>query len=180
MTIFCCACRWGFCARCSDPEFSWGYFSEPEPHLDGRRVWLPRGKVLGGSGSINGMFYMRGHSRDFDTWRSLGCEGWGYRDVLPYFRRMETSWRGAGPYHGDSGPLPVRPIHTAKLLHEPLMRDRSGGRIQCHRGSARRGGGGVRPGRSQHRPPRPPRQHLMGLPAPGDGARRISPSNCTR
>jgi choline dehydrogenase len=112
----------GFLRALFRPEFSWGYFSEPEPHLDGRRVWLPRGKVLGGSGSINGMFYMRGHSRDFDTWRSLGCEGWGYRDVLPYFRRMETSWRGAGPYHGDSGPLPVRPIDTAKLLHEPLMR----------------------------------------------------------
>jgi choline dehydrogenase len=112
----------GFLRALFRPEFSWGYFSEPEPHLDGRRVWLPRGKVLGGSGSINGMFYMRGHSRDFDTWRSLGCEGWGYRDVLPYFRRIETSWRGAGPYHGDNGPLPVRPINTAKLLHEPLMR----------------------------------------------------------
>jgi len=112
----------GFLRALFRPEFSWGYFSEPEPHLDGRRIWLPRGKVLGGSGSINGMFYMRGHSRDFDTWRSLGCEGWGYRDVLPYFRRIESSWRGAGPYHGDSGPLPVRPINTAKLLHEPLMR----------------------------------------------------------
>ncbi len=67
------------------------------------------------------MFYMRGHSNDFDTWRDLGCTGWGYRDVLPYFRRMETSWRGAGPYHGDSGPLPVTAIDTARLLHEPLM-----------------------------------------------------------
>jgi choline dehydrogenase len=111
----------GFLRALLRPEFSWGYFSEPEPHLGGRRLWLPRGKVLGGSGSINGMFYMRGHSRDFDTWRSLGCAGWGYRDVLPYFRRMESSWRGAGPYHGDSGPLPVTPINTAKLLHEPLM-----------------------------------------------------------
>jgi choline dehydrogenase len=111
----------GFLRALFRPEFSWGYFSEPEPHLGGRRLWLPRGKVLGGSGSINGMFYMRGHSHDFETWRSLGCTGWGYRDVLPYFRRMETSWRGAGPYHGDSGPLPVIPINTAKLLHEPLM-----------------------------------------------------------
>jgi len=111
----------GFLRALFRPEFSWGYFSEPEPQLDGRRLWLPRGKVLGGSGSINGMFYMRGHSSDFDSWRDLGCTGWGYRDVLPYFRRMESSWRGAGPYHGDSGPLPVTPINTTKLLHEPLM-----------------------------------------------------------
>jgi choline dehydrogenase len=112
----------GFLRALFRPELSWGYFSEPEPNLGDRRLWLPRGKVLGGSGSINGMFYMRGHSNDFNTWRNLGCEGWGYREVLPYFRRMETSWRGAGPYHGDSGPLPVTQIDTAKLLHEPLMR----------------------------------------------------------
>jgi choline dehydrogenase len=112
----------GFLRALFRPELSWGYFSEPEPNLGDRRLWLPRGKVLGGSGSINGMFYMRGHSNDFNTWRNLGCEGWGYRDVLPYFRRMESSWRGAGPYHGDSGPLPVTRIDTAKLLHEPLMR----------------------------------------------------------
>ncbi len=111
----------GFLRALFRPEFSWGYFSEPEPQLNGRRVWLPRGKVLGGSGSINGMFYMRGHSSDFDGWRDQGCVGWGYRDVLPYFLRLETSWRGAGPYHGDSGPMPVRQIHTAKLLHDQLM-----------------------------------------------------------
>ncbi len=112
----------GFLRALFRPEYSWGYFSEPEPNLDGRRVWLPRGKVLGGSGSINGMFHMRGHSRDFNAWRDLGCVGWGHQEVLPYFRRLENSWRGAGPYHGDRGPMPVRPIDTAKLLHEPLMR----------------------------------------------------------
>jgi len=80
------------------PQFVWNYMSEPEPHLNGRQLWLPRGRLLGGSSSINGMFYMRGHSSDFDGWRRLGCEGWGYENVLPYFRRMETSWRGAsGP-----------------------------------------------------------------------------------
>lgn len=102
------------------PRFSWGYLSEPEPQLNGRRVPLPRGKILGGSGSINGMFYMRGHSRDFDTWSAAGCEGWSYADVLPYFKRMETSWRGAGPYHGANGPLHVQAIDTSRLLHEPL------------------------------------------------------------
>jgi choline dehydrogenase len=111
----------GFLRALFRPEFSWGYWSEPEPHLNGRRLPLPRGRVLGGSGSINGMFYMRGHSRDFDAWHAQGCEGWSYREVLPYFQRMESSWRGAGPYHGDRGPLPVTPINTANLLHEPLM-----------------------------------------------------------
>ncbi len=103
------------------PQFTWNYRSEPEPALNGRTLWLPRGKVLGGTSSINGMFYMRGHSRDFDSWRDMGCEGWGYRDVLPYFKRMETSWRGANEYHGGSGPLSVVPIDTSRLLHEPLM-----------------------------------------------------------
>ena len=77
--------------------------------------------MLGGSSAINGMFYMRGHPRDYDTWRQMGCDGWGYADVLPYFKRMETSWRGEGKYHGGSGPLQVRPIDTRLLLHDPLM-----------------------------------------------------------
>ena len=104
------------------PRFVWNYMSEPEPHLNGRQLWLPRGRLLGGSSSINGMFYMRGHSSDFNAWRAMGCEGWGFEDVLPYFRRMETSWRGAGHYHGANGPLHVVPIDTSRLLHDPLMR----------------------------------------------------------
>ncbi len=111
----------GFLRAMMNPNYSWGYFSEPEPQLKGRKVPLPRGRVLGGSGSINGMFYMRGHSLDFETWRQMGCEGWGYADVLPYFKRMETSWRGAGKYHGDRGPLHVCAIDTTRLLHEPLF-----------------------------------------------------------
>ncbi len=111
----------GFLRAMMNPRYSWGYLSEPEPQLKGRRVPLPRGRVLGGSGSINGMFYMRGHSLDFETWKALGCEGWGYADVLPYFKRMETSWRGAGKYHGAEGPLHVCAIDTRRLLHEPLF-----------------------------------------------------------
>jgi choline dehydrogenase len=103
------------------PRFSWGYFSEPEPQLHGRRLPLPRGRVLGGSGSINGLFYMRGHSLDFEGWRAMGCEGWGYADVLPYFKRMETSWRGANAWHGDRGPLHVCAIQPVRALHERLM-----------------------------------------------------------
>ena len=111
----------GFLRAFRDPSITWGYTSEPEPHLDGRPLAIPRGRVLGGSSSINGMFFMRGHSRDFDGWRDRGCPGWGYADVLPYFKKLESSWRGAVPFHGAGGPMPVAPIDTAKLLHEPLM-----------------------------------------------------------
>ena len=105
-----------------DPSLTWGYVSEPEPHLNGRVLPVPRGRVMGGSSSINGMFFMRGHSRDFEGWQALGCEGWGYSNVLPYFKKLESSWRGAVPYHGASGPMPIAPNATTKLLHEPLMR----------------------------------------------------------
>ena len=111
----------GFLRAMLVPKHTWGYLSEPEPHLNNRLLNLPRGRLLGGSSSINGMFYMRGHPRDYDTWRQMGCEGWGYADVLPYFKKMETSWRGAGKYHGGDGPLSVVPIDTRRLLHDPLM-----------------------------------------------------------
>ena len=111
----------GFMRAMFQPRFTWPFWSEPEPHLNGRKIPIPRGRVLGGSSSINGMFYMRGHSLDYDTWRQMGCEGWSYADILPYFKRMETSWRGAGAYHGDKGPLHVVPVETQHRLHEPLM-----------------------------------------------------------
>jgi choline dehydrogenase len=104
------------------PRFGWGYLSEPEPFLDGRRLSLPRGKVMGGSSSINGMLYVRGHPRDYDLWRQAGCEGWSYADVLPYFKRAERNWRGAGKYHGDSGPIGVSPTDVRNLGY-PLIRD---------------------------------------------------------
>src|SRR6056297_2631201 len=97
-------------------RYDWGYRSEPEPHLDNRRLACPRGKVIGGSSSINGMAYVRGHAHDFDHWRDSGAEGWGYADVLPYFKRQECwhdgghggdpSWRGTdGPLHVTRGPM---------------------------------------------------------------------------
>jgi len=88
-------------------RLNWGYVSEPEPGLGGRSIPVLRGKVLGGSSTINGMVYARGHRRDYDDWHSMGLEGWSYRDVLPYFKRSERSWLGAGPYHGGSGELDV-------------------------------------------------------------------------
>ena len=111
----------GFLKAMLQPHLTWGYKSEPEPHLDNRVLNVPRGRVLGGSSTINGLFYMRGHPLDYDTWRQMGCTGWSYADVLPYFRRMERSSHGDTEYRGGQGPLDVRPIDTRKLLHEPLM-----------------------------------------------------------
>jgi choline dehydrogenase len=96
-------------------RYDWGYKSEPEPHLGGRRLACPRGKVIGGSSSINGMVYVRGHAMDFDHWAETGADGWAYADVLPYYKRMEhwhdgghggdTEWRGKdGPLHVTRGP----------------------------------------------------------------------------
>lgn len=88
--------------------YDWGFATEPEPHLGGRRLATPRGKVIGGSSSINGMVYVRGHARDFDTWAEMGADGWAYADVLPYFKRMEQSHGGSGPeFRGTDGPLHV-------------------------------------------------------------------------
>ncbi|MBO6866980.1 MAG: choline dehydrogenase [Thalassococcus sp.] len=87
--------------------YDWGYQSEPEPHLGGRRLATPRGKVMGGSSSINGMVYVRGHAHDFDHWRDQGADGWGYADVLPYFKRMEQSQGGQDGWRGTDGPLHV-------------------------------------------------------------------------
>ncbi|MGB0960654.1 MAG: choline dehydrogenase [Halocynthiibacter sp.] len=95
--------------------YDWGFKSEPEPNLGGRKLVTPRGKVVGGSSSINGMVYVRGHARDYDTWHDLGATGWSYKDVLPYFKRMESwhssghggdkTWRGRrGPLHVTRGP----------------------------------------------------------------------------
>jgi choline dehydrogenase len=89
-------------------RYNWGYESEPEPHLNGRRLNCPRGKVLGGSSSINGLVYIRGNALDFDNWEAEGAAGWGYRHVLPYFRRAETRQAGADEYRGGDGPLHTR------------------------------------------------------------------------
>ena len=86
-------------------RYNWGYESEPEPHLGGRRLHCPRGKVLGGSSSINGLVYVRGNPLDFDRWEEEGAKGWAYRHVLPYFRRAEGWREGADPYRGADGPL---------------------------------------------------------------------------
>ena len=92
------------------PRFDWQYATEPEPYLDGRSLPFPRGRLLGGCSSVNGTMYIRGAAADYDGWRDKGLAGWGYADVLPYYKRAETNWRGEGPEHGGSGPLSVMPL----------------------------------------------------------------------
>jgi choline dehydrogenase len=100
----------GFGKLVPNPNVNWGYETEPEPHLDGRRLSWPRGKVLGGSGSINGLVFLRGAPSDFDGWEATGAKGWGYKDVLPYFKRMEHNVRGADEYRGQGGPMCISDI----------------------------------------------------------------------
>jgi choline dehydrogenase len=99
-----------------DKDVNWMYQTEPEPGLDGRRVFQPRGKVLGGSSSINGLLYVRGQHEDYDRWRQHGNAGWGFDDVLPYFKKAEDQQRGADEFHGAGGPLPVSDWRH----HDPL------------------------------------------------------------
>ncbi len=97
----------GFGRLFTDRRFNWCYATEPQPECAGRTVIAPRGKVLGGSSSINGLIYIRGQAEDFNLWRQLGNTGWGYDDVLPYFRKSEANERGADELHGGDGPLAV-------------------------------------------------------------------------
>ncbi|MGB6119825.1 MAG: choline dehydrogenase [Mesorhizobium sp.] len=101
--------------------YDWGFQTEPEPHLGGRVLATPRGKVIGGSSSINGMVYVRGHARDFDHWQEAGAAGWGYADVLPYFKRMENSKDGEEGWRGTDGPLHVRRGQRLNPLYKAFV-----------------------------------------------------------
>lgn len=101
----------------ADDKFNWFYQSEPEPHMDGRSIYCPRGRVLGGSSSINGMAYVRGHARDYDRWGQAGLRGWSYAHCLPYFRRAQNHELGPDEYRGGEGPLHV----SAGKMANPLF-----------------------------------------------------------
>ncbi len=109
----------GYFKTIHNPSVDWCYKTEPDPGLNGRSIEWPRGKVLGGSSSLNGLLYVRGQPQDYDRWRQMGNAGWGWDDVLPLFKRAEKNERGADDYHGDQGPLSVsnmriqRPITDA-------------------------------------------------------------------
>jgi len=99
----------------------WAYYTEPEAALENRKLYWPRGKVLGGSSSINAMIYIRGHRADYDGWRDQGNPGWGYADVLPFFKKSENQQRGESEYHGAAGPLSVSDLRSMNPLSEAFI-----------------------------------------------------------
>jgi choline dehydrogenase len=122
-----------------NPDLTWGFMSEPEAELNGRQLPIARGKMLGGTSSLNGMMAIRGHRADYDGWREIGLNGWGWDDVLPWFRKLERHWRGDTPEHGGLGPLNVEPhpapsplmanaVAAARALGYPITDDFNGAR----------------------------------------------------
>ncbi|MDJ0389070.1 GMC family oxidoreductase N-terminal domain-containing protein [Roseomonas sp. E05] len=111
----------GFLKTFRDPRFNWCFETEPGPEVDGRRIFFPRGKVLGGSSAINGHLWVRGQARDFDTWAQRGCRGWSYADVLPFFRQAENRSAGADAWRGTGGPQHVSDIHARHPLCEAFL-----------------------------------------------------------
>ncbi len=105
----------GFGRVVPNPKNNWGYQTEPEPGLDNRQITWPRGKVLGGSGSINGLVFLRGAPTDFDEWEKLGAKGWSYKDVLPYFKRSEHNEDGADEWRGQGGPMHISSIKSPSV-----------------------------------------------------------------
>jgi len=103
------------------PVYNWGFYTEPDAGMNGRKIYWPAGRGLGGSSSINGLIYMRGQREDYDGWRDAGNPGWGYRDVLPHFIRSEDNQRGASDYHGAGGPLSVSDIAGRHELMEAFI-----------------------------------------------------------
>lgn len=107
--------------RTMHSPLSWGYETEPDEGIAGRRVVWPRGKVLGGSSAINGLVYVRGQKQDYDHWRQLGNEGWGYDDILPFFKKAEDQERGSDEYHGSGGPLAVSDIRDRRKIFDAFI-----------------------------------------------------------
>ena len=104
--------------KLTTPDVNWGFSTAPQPQMNDRKMWYPQGRTLGGSTSINAMIYIRGHRADYDRWEALGNVGWGYSDVLPWFRRSENNARLNNAYHGVGGDMNV----TQQIQHNPLTR----------------------------------------------------------
>ncbi|MEM7774872.1 MAG: choline dehydrogenase [Pseudomonadota bacterium] len=111
----------GYYKNILNPSITWQFGSGPEPQLDGRTINWPRGRVLGGTSAINGLLYVRGQANDFNVWRQLGCVGWAFEDVLPYFKKAEWQERGADDLHGSDGPLGVSDVRMDNPLCEAFL-----------------------------------------------------------
>ena len=111
----------GYAKLFTDTKHNWLYNSEPEPECAGRSIIQPRGKVMGGSSSINGLLYIRGQAEDFNHWRQLGNTGWSFDDLLPYFRKAEDQQRGADDLHGVGGPLSVSDVSEPHPLCDAFI-----------------------------------------------------------
>jgi len=116
----------GFAKTYVDPRVNWKFESAPHPKLNGRQIYVPRGKTLGGTSSINGMVYMRGHPRDYDGWRQQGCVGWDWENVLPFFKKAQNQVRGESDLHGVGGPLHVSDTPTRSELADALIESAAG------------------------------------------------------
>lgn len=112
----------GYAKLFQNKRYNWMYETEPEPELNGRKIYQPRGKVLGGTSAINGLVYIRGQKEDYDHWAQMGCTGWSYADVLPLFKRAEHQENGADDYHGVGGPLAVSNPRETHELCEAFIR----------------------------------------------------------
>ena len=139
----------GYHKTFNNPKVNWMFESEPEPELNNRIMYQPRGKVLGGTSSINGMVYMRGNAADYDDWRQRGCEGWDYDSVLPYFKRAEDQERGADEFHGVGGPLKVTDHRwqptLAEAMHEAAVAGRHPAPIPTSTARTRKASATTRP-----------------------------------
>ena len=134
----------GYAKTMWNPRYNWCFHTDPDPNMNGRRIYWPRGKTLGGSSSINGLIYIRGQHEDYDHWAGLGNAGWGHEEVLPYFIRSEGNQRGANAWHGDQGPLKVSDIGVTHELIEAFI-DGAGeigvGRTDDFNGASQEGAG---------------------------------------
>ena len=161
----------GFGKTFADPSVNWCYETEPDPGAADRRVFWPRGKVLGGSSSINGMVYIRGQAEDFDHWRQLGNTGWSFEDVLPYFKRAEHQMRGADAFHGTGGPLCVSDVADHHPICEAFIKSADRARLSAQRRFQRR-----QPGRRRLPPDDDAQRKALldrgRLSAAGDAARQ--------
>ena len=152
--------------------YDWQYESEPEPFMNGRRIYHARGKVLGGSSSINGMIFQRGNPLDYERWAAdPGMETWDYAHCLPYFKKMETCLAGADEFRGGDGPLVLERGPADQPALQRVLRGRAAGRLSAHRRRQRLPAGGLRAVRPQHAP-RPAAVRRARLPAPGHATGR--------